>query len=110
LNSLTQRVKEVARQNSNTTGHFIEDSQDSLLCRSQGIQIHSFVPIALSCSPAVQPNPLTKEWRQRNAVLNPEIITCPCAFVIRNYFVRLQLRVGINSDSARVPNDKANRN
>jgi hypothetical protein len=46
-----------------------------LLGRSQpGIQIHSFVSIALSCSPVVQPNPLTKEWGQWNAVLNPEII------------------------------------
>jgi hypothetical protein len=49
--------------------------------------------MALSCCPAVQPNPLTKEWGQRNAGLNPEIIVCPCAFVIRNFFVRLQLRV-----------------
>src|ERR1039457_673825 len=65
-----------------------------LLCRSQlGIQVHSFVPIALSCCPAVQPNPLTKEWGQRNAGLNPEIIVCPCAFVIRNFFVQFQLRV-----------------
>ena len=29
LDSLTQRVNEVARQNSNANGHFIEDSHDS---------------------------------------------------------------------------------
>ena len=29
LDSLTQRVNEVGRQNSNANGHFIEDSQDS---------------------------------------------------------------------------------